>query len=157
MKVRITAITEWFEDSSLMDGDASHEGRSAVIQALAMEYEQKVDKGIWPDIPFVCEVEGDLESEVEGEALEQYNSKHPQDFLVASGCEWEYVADCFKCSHRRGRSPLDPDLVGCENRTSYANYHKVRSEGCKMFSEATKWELERNSAFDHRRIPEECE
>lgn len=67
------------------------------------------------------------------------------------------AADCFKCSHRRGRSPLDPDLVGCENRTSYANYHKVRSEGCNMFKEATKWELERNSAFDHRRRPEECE
>ncbi len=93
MKVRITAITEWFEDRGLMDGDASHVGRSAVTQALAREYEQKVDKGIWPDIPFVCEVEGDLESEGEGEALEQYNAKHPQDFLVASGCEWEEVED----------------------------------------------------------------
>lgn len=67
------------------------------------------------------------------------------------------AADCFKCSHRRGRSPLDPDLVGCENRTSYANYHKVRSEGCKSFREATKWELERNSALDHSRRPEEWE
>lgn len=157
MKVRITAITEWFEDRGLMDGDASHVGRSAVTQALAREYEQKVDKGIWPDIPFVCEVEGDLESEGEGEALEQYNAKHPQDFLVASGCEWEYVADCFKCSHRRGRSPLDPDLVGCENRTSYTNYHKVQSEGCAMFKEATESELRRIAALDNMRIHEECE
>lgn len=128
MKVRITAITEWFEDRGLVDGDASHMGRSAVTQALAREYEQKVDKGIWPDIPFVCEVEGDLESEGEGEALEQYNAKHPQDFLVAGGCEWEEVADC-----------------------------KVQSEGCAMFKEAAELELQRFAALDNMKIHEECE
>ena len=61
----------------------------------------------------------------------------------------EAKADCFKCAHRRGRSRVDPDLVGCENRTSYANYKTVKSEGCTMFRKATKFELKRNAALDN--------
>ena len=63
-------------------------------------------------------------------------------------------ADCFKCAHRRGRSAIDPDLIWCEMRRS-CNYHSVGEEGCKMFKEATKAELERNAQFDHRNIPVE--
>lgn len=91
MKVRITAITSWFEDECLVAGDASHEGDSSVRQLLAEEYRKKVDEGQWPGIPFECEVKGDLESECPGEALEQYNAKHPYDYLVADGCDWEEI------------------------------------------------------------------
>ena len=63
-------------------------------------------------------------------------------------------ADCFKCAHRRGCSAIDPDLVWCENRWSgSANYHKVLGEGCGMFREASKFELERNARFDYRELP----
>ena len=60
-------------------------------------------------------------------------------------------ADCFKCAHRRGRSAIDPDLIWCEMRRA-CNYHSVCEEGCKMFKEAKKAELERNAHFDHRNI-----
>lgn len=63
-------------------------------------------------------------------------------------------ADCFKCAHRRGRSAIDPDLIWCEMRRS-CNYHNVCEEGCRMFKEATKDEIERNAQFDHRNIPME--
>lgn len=62
--------------------------------------------------------------------------------------------DCFKCAYRRGRSAIDPDLIWCELRRS-CNYHIVGEEGCMMFKEATKVELERNAHFDHRNIPME--
>lgn len=67
------------------------------------------------------------------------------------------AANCFKCAHRRGRSRVDPDLVGCENMRKYANYHTVQSEGCAMFKEATESELRRIAALDNMRIHEECE
>ena len=67
------------------------------------------------------------------------------------------AANCFKCAHRRGRSRVDPDLVGCENMRKYANYHTVQSEGCAMFKEATKSELQRIAALDNMNIHEECE
>ena len=65
------------------------------------------------------------------------------------------TADCFKCAHRRGRSAIDPDLVWCEKRRS-VNYHKVRGEGCGMFREADKSELERNARLDYRKPPIEA-
>lgn len=63
-------------------------------------------------------------------------------------------ADCFKCAHRRGRSAMDPDLVWCEMRRA-CNYHKISGEGCEMFREATKAELDRNAYFDKKDIPME--
>lgn len=67
------------------------------------------------------------------------------------------AANCFKCAHRRGRSRVDPDLVGCENKRTYANYHTVQSEGCAMFKEATESELRRIAALDNMKVHEECE
>lgn len=61
------------------------------------------------------------------------------------------AADCFKCAHRRGRSAMDPDIVWCEMRRS-CNYQKVEVEGCGMFREATKYELERNARLDYKGI-----
>lgn len=60
------------------------------------------------------------------------------------------AANCFKCAHRRGRSRVDPDLVGCENMRTYANYHTVHREGCDMFKEATQSELQRFEALDNK-------
>ena len=62
------------------------------------------------------------------------------------------AANCFRCAHRRGRSAIDPDIVWCEMKSS-CNYHKMSEEGCKMFKEATKAELERNALFDYKNIP----
>lgn len=64
------------------------------------------------------------------------------------------AADCFKCAHRRGRSAIAPNLVWCELRRA-RDYHKISGEGCEMFREATKSELERNACFDERDAPME--
>lgn len=65
------------------------------------------------------------------------------------------AADCFKCSHRLGRSAMDPDLVGCEKRSAWANFKMVRSIGCKTFTKATEAELKARLQFDQRRLPPE--
>lgn len=62
------------------------------------------------------------------------------------------ATNCFKCAYRRGRSAIDPDIVWCEMRRK-CNYHKVSEEGCEMFREATKAELETNAHFDYKNIP----
>lgn len=49
---------------------------------------------------------------------------------------------------------MDPDLIWCEMRRA-CNYHKISGEGCEMFREATKAELDRNAYFDKRNIPME--
>lgn len=65
------------------------------------------------------------------------------------------AADCFKCSHRLGRSAMDPDLVGCEKRSVWVDFKKVRSVGCKTFRKATEAELKARSQLDQRRLPPE--
>jgi len=65
------------------------------------------------------------------------------------------AADCFKCAHRLGRSAIDPDLVGCDKRSAWANFKKVRSVGCKTFRKATEAELKARAQFDQRRLPPE--
>lgn len=80
---RINEITDWEEDTQMMDGDASHEGRREVQKLLEEERVKKIDNGEWKGMPFICEAENEIE------ALDQYNEKF---------CENDYIkaveADC---------------------------------------------------------------
>ena len=80
---RINEITDWEEDSSMMAGDASHEGDRAVQRLLEAERVKKIDNNEWEGLPFICEAENEIE------ALEKYTTKF---------YEFEYIkpveADC---------------------------------------------------------------
>lgn len=80
---RINEITDWEEDTQMMDGDASHEGWRAVQRLLEEEREKKIDNSEWNGLPFVCE------AETEEEAIDKYNDEV---------CDGEYIkalaADC---------------------------------------------------------------
>jgi hypothetical protein len=72
----------------MMAGDASHEGDRAVQRLLEAERDKKIDEGNWDGLPFVCEAE-DIE-----EAIEKYNDAHCEyDYIKATDCDWEEVAD----------------------------------------------------------------
>ena len=75
-KFTIVEVTDWEEDSILMDGDASHEGYRSVQSLLEEERESKIDKGEQKGLPFTCEAEN------EDEAIEKYNQ---------SVCEFDYL------------------------------------------------------------------
>lgn len=80
----ITEITEWEEDSHMMDGDASHIGWRAVQKLLEEERVRKIDEGIAVGLPFRCEADS-----IE-EALECYNDTHCEyEYLQATECEYE--------------------------------------------------------------------
>ena len=88
MKIKITEITDWEEDSNMMSGDASHEGWRAVESLLEEERVKKIDNGEADGLPFICEAED------EEEALEKYNNANCEyDYLKASGCDWEEVEE----------------------------------------------------------------
>lgn len=92
MRCRITEITGWYEDSAKEAGDTSHVGHGQVRRLSAEEYEQKVENGVWPDIPCVYEVSDKLKPERVGERLvELYNRDHEYDYIEATECEWEEV------------------------------------------------------------------
>lgn len=80
---RINEITDWEEDSHMMEGDASHEGLREVQKLLEEERVKKIDNGEWKGLPYICEAENEIE------ALEKYNEKF---------CENDYIkaveADC---------------------------------------------------------------
>lgn len=83
-KYKITAVIEWSEDSTLIDGDASHEGYRAVQRLLEAERVQKIDNGEADGLPFVCEA-GSEES-----AIDKYNEAYCEyDYLKAAQCEFE--------------------------------------------------------------------
>lgn len=69
MKIKILEITDWEKDDWMMAGDSCHMPESEVLSAYAKEYEEKVENGNWPNLPFTCEAEN------EDEALEKYNEK----------------------------------------------------------------------------------
>jgi hypothetical protein len=88
MKIKITDITDWEEDTQMMDGDASHEGDRAVQRLLEEERVKKIDEGEWDGLPFVCDAE-DIE-----EAIEKYNDAYCEyNYIKATDCDWEEVAE----------------------------------------------------------------
>lgn len=83
-KFTINEITDWEEDSWLIDGDASHEGSRAVERLVEQEKREKIDEGKATGLPFTCEAE-DID-----EALEKYNEEHCEyDYLKAVECDYD--------------------------------------------------------------------
>jgi len=88
MKIKIIAITEWWEDHQQILGDASHEGDREVESLVEEEKVKKIDENKADGLPFVCEAE-DVE-----DALQQYNDTVCEyDYLKAIECDWEEVDD----------------------------------------------------------------
>ena len=88
MKIKITNILDWEEDTQMMDGDASHEGWRPVQSLLEEERVKKIDNEEAEGLPFVCEAKD------EDEALEKYNEKFQSGaYLKASSCDWEEVEE----------------------------------------------------------------
>ena len=96
MKIRITEITEWREDTGLVAGDASHEGDAAVMGLVAEEREAKVYGEDWRRkaqdgmLPFEFDAEAETEAEAVEEALDAFASAHCEfDYLKPMECEYE--------------------------------------------------------------------
>lgn len=68
-KWTILDITDWYEDTQMEAGDACHMSEGDVMRAKLGEYEQKIEKGVWPGLPFTCEAE-----DADG-AIQKYNDK----------------------------------------------------------------------------------
>jgi hypothetical protein len=85
MKIKITDITEWSEDTALVAGDASHNGYDDVSSLLEEEIAKKVKSDeLAKGLPFVCDASN------EDEALEKYNAAYCEyDYMKASKCDWE--------------------------------------------------------------------
>lgn len=84
MKMTITEITGWWEDTAAEMGDASHEGDGEVMRLKLEEYERKVEGNEWPGLPFTCEAED------EDEAIEKYNAEHCEsDYYKAETAEFK--------------------------------------------------------------------
>ena len=62
MKIKITNILDWEEDTQMMDGDASHEGWRAVQSLLEEERVKKIDEEEAEGLPFVCEAKDEDEA-----------------------------------------------------------------------------------------------
>ena len=75
MKFKIIEINDWTEDVQAEMGDSSHMSDGDIMRLKLEEYEEKVEQGKWPGLPFVCEAES------EEEAVDKYNAAH---------CEYDY-------------------------------------------------------------------
>ena len=96
MKIKITEITEWREDSGLVAGDASHEGDVAVMRLLAEEREAKVYSDAWRQkaqgsvLPFEFDAKAETEKDAVEEALDAFTTSHCElDYLKPLECEYE--------------------------------------------------------------------
>ena len=87
-KFCITEIMDWREDSWLIDGDASHEGRDSVEECVLEERKLKHNfEENYPGIlPFVCKA-NDID-----EAIEKLNEKHfENDYLKAWDVDYDVL------------------------------------------------------------------
>lgn len=69
-KFKIVEIWGWEEDRQLEAGDACHMSDGDILRKRLDEYEEKIENGQWPGIPFVCMAKS------EDEALKAYNKEH---------------------------------------------------------------------------------
>ena len=69
MKYTITEIVDWEKDTREMDADYGHMSEGDIMRRELNEYEEKIENGKWPGLPFECEAED------EDEALEKYNDE----------------------------------------------------------------------------------
>ena len=85
---KITEIVGWYEDSYMMDGDASHEGYAAVQELLVEERRSKetFDPEKCGIIPFVCQA-NDID-----EAIEKLNERFFEyDYLKVQDVDYEIL------------------------------------------------------------------
>lgn len=84
MEMTITEITGWYEDRHMEAGDTSHMSGGDVMRHRLSEYEEKVEGGKWPGLPFTCEAQS------EDDAISKYNDKFCEyDYYKAESAEFE--------------------------------------------------------------------
>ena len=74
-KFTILDITDWWEDAQMEAGDSCHMGEGDVMRLKLKEYEDKIEGGKWPGLPFTCLAEN------ADEAIQKYNDKF---------CDYDY-------------------------------------------------------------------
>lgn len=85
-KFKIIAINDWYEDRHMEDGDACHMSEGDLMRARLSEYEEKIEGGKWPGLPFECMAED------EDEAVQKYNDAHCNyDYFKATEVEFEDI------------------------------------------------------------------
>jgi len=78
MRYKIIEISSWVEDLHMEDGDACHMSEGDLMRRKLHEYEEKIENGKWPGLPFVCNAKN------EEEAIEKYNAAHcKHDYYLA--------------------------------------------------------------------------
>lgn len=70
MNFKIIEIDDYEEDRHEQAGDMCHMPEIDVLRIKVAEYEEKVEKGNWPGLPFECDAED------EEDAIQKYNSEH---------------------------------------------------------------------------------
>lgn len=92
MLFAITKITEWYEDRHQEAGDACHMSEGDLMRGKLREYEEKIEGGIWPQLPYTCE------AETEDDAIAIYNNKVcDAHYYKASNAEFESRESVAAC------------------------------------------------------------
>ena len=83
-KFTITEISEWELDSRTEQGYYGHVSCGDIMRQKLDEYEQKVERGEWPGLPFACMAYS------KEEAIGKYNDTHCNgDYYKAVDAEFE--------------------------------------------------------------------
>lgn len=84
MKYKILEITDWEEDVTEEMADSGHISDGDIMRLKLEEYEEKIENGEWPGLPFECE------SESEEEAIDMYNEEFcAGDYYKAIGADFD--------------------------------------------------------------------
>ena len=83
-KWTILYITEWYEDTHMEAGDLCHMSEGDVMRAKLGEYEEKIEEGKWPGLPFTCLAED------ADDAIQKYNDKFcDYDYYKAADADFD--------------------------------------------------------------------
>ena len=105
-KFKIIAINDWYEDRHMEDGDACHMSEGDLMRARLSEYEEKIEGGKWPGLPFECMAED------EDEAVQKYNDAHcDYDYFKATEAEFEDLHDFSPVTLKQVMETCDDDTL----------------------------------------------
>lgn len=105
-KFKIIAINDWYEDHHMEAGDACHMTEGDVMRKRLEEYEQKVEDGNWPGLPFECMATD------ENDAVEQYNNAHcSYDYYRALEAELEELHECHPVTLKQVMETCDDETL----------------------------------------------
>ena len=105
-KFKIIAINDWYEDHHMEEGDACHMTEGDVMRHRLSEYEEKIEGGKWPGLPFECMAKD------EDEAVQKYNDAHcDYDYYKATEAEFEDVHEFSPVTLKQVMETCDDDTL----------------------------------------------